>query len=88
MPSDTDLVSLLLRTIPPIELLRIVDMAEAERLSSLDEDTLRRNYPELIMKLSKRRDGMRVGDALMLRDHNKVEHPNSALGCTDSRVLP
>ena len=61
-----DLVARLIQTIPPLELLRVVEMPEAEHLSSLSEDTLRREHPEKIIKLSKRRDGMRVLHALML----------------------
>jgi len=49
-----------------LELERIVVMSEAERLSSCSEDTLRRYHPDKIIKLSPRRDGMRVKDALML----------------------
>jgi hypothetical protein len=51
----------------PIELNRIVPMPEASRLSSLHPDTLREQYPELIVQLSPKRQGMRVGHALMLR---------------------
>jgi len=50
----------------PIELLRIVEPPEAERLSSTSWDTLQRNHPDKIVHLSKRRVGMRVGHALML----------------------
>jgi hypothetical protein len=61
-----DIVAALLRSMPPIDLLRIVDMPEAEHLSSLSEDTLVREHPDKIVKLSKRRNGMRVLHALML----------------------
>ena len=50
----------------PIELLRIASPREAEQLSSADWDTLKRNYPDLVVKISRRREGMRVGHALML----------------------
>jgi hypothetical protein len=52
----------------PEELLlkRIVPLKQASELSSLSEDTLRRRYPEKIVKLSERRQGMRLGDALLL----------------------
>jgi hypothetical protein len=50
----------------PLELWRIAKMPEAERLSSASEDTLRREHPDKIVKVSKRRDGMRVGHALMI----------------------
>jgi hypothetical protein len=62
------IVNRLLAMLPPLELLRIVEMAEAQRLSSLSVDQLIRDYPELVVKLSKRRNGMRVAHALMLRD--------------------
>jgi hypothetical protein len=63
--TDPDPVARLLELLPPLELLRIVPLAEAERLSSLSEDTLRREHGDKIKKLSPRRDGMRVIDALM-----------------------
>jgi hypothetical protein len=50
----------------PIELLRVVRADEAERLSSLDWDTIKRNHPEWVVALSARREGMRAGHALML----------------------
>jgi hypothetical protein len=51
----------------PVELNRIVTLAEASRLSSLSVDTLRDQFPEKIIQLSAKRAGMRVGHALMLR---------------------
>lgn len=68
--STNDPLIRLIQMLPPLELLRIASMPEAERLSSLSEDTLRREHPEKIKKLSKRRDGMRVIDALMLNEAN------------------
>ena len=56
----------------PIELLRVVPMPEAERLSSLSEDTIIRRYPDKVVKLSKRRNGMRQIDALMLGSSEKI----------------
>ena len=50
----------------PVELLRVIERAEAERLSSLSWDTIKRRFPEKIVKLSERRRGIRVGDVLML----------------------
>jgi hypothetical protein len=55
----------------PIELLRIVEPPEAERLSSMSWDTLLRNHPDRVVHLSKRRVGMRVGHALMLGKSDK-----------------
>jgi hypothetical protein len=56
----------LLADLPLVEQLRIVSMAEAARLSGISEDGLRRHYPEKLIRLSPRRVGMRLGDALML----------------------
>jgi hypothetical protein len=50
----------------PLELNRIISLSEAARLSSLSEDTIRREHSDKILDLSPRRRGMRVGDALML----------------------
>jgi hypothetical protein len=53
--------------LPAFELLRIASMLEASKLSGVSERTLRRNFPELIIQISKRRQGMRVRDALLLK---------------------
>jgi hypothetical protein len=50
----------------PIELLRVAPPPECEKLSSADWDTLKRNHPDKVVKVSRRREGMRVGHALML----------------------
>ena len=50
----------------PVELLRIAEPDEAEHLSTLSWDTIKRDHPEKIIQLSTRRVGMRVGHALML----------------------
>jgi len=49
-----------------ILLKRIIPLKEAAEVSSLSEDTLRRKFPDKIIKLSTRRLGMRLGDALLL----------------------
>ena len=49
-----------------LELNRIVRMSEAERLSDLSEDSLRRNHSDKIIQLGPRAIGMRVGHALQL----------------------
>jgi hypothetical protein len=54
----------------PLELERIAGMPEASHLSGLSEDSLRRHYPDKLIDLSPRRQGMRVRDALML-NHKK-----------------
>lgn len=50
----------------PLELERIVTLREASRLSSESVDTLKRRHTSKLVKLSPRRLGMRVRDALML----------------------
>jgi hypothetical protein len=50
----------------PVELLRFISLEEAERLSTLSQDTLKREHSDKIVHLSTRRVGMRVGHALML----------------------
>ena len=67
------IVARLLTMMPPIELLRIVEMEEAERLSSLSADTLVREHADKILKLSSRRNGMRVAHALMIRELNEAD---------------
>ena len=49
-----------------IELQRIAPLTEAARLAGVSEDTLQRHYSHKILRLSPRRLGMRVGDALQL----------------------
>jgi hypothetical protein len=49
-----------------LELNRIVPLAEAARLSSLSEDTIKREFPNWLVRLSPRRLGVRVADALRL----------------------
>jgi hypothetical protein len=65
MPTD-QIVDLLLKMLPPLELLRIAEMPEASRLAGLSADTLAREYGDKIVRLSKRRKGMRVVHALMV----------------------
>jgi hypothetical protein len=62
------IVARLVTMMPPLELLRIAPMTEAERLSSLSVDQIKREHPDKIIKLSPRRNGMRVAHALMLND--------------------
>jgi hypothetical protein len=64
----SNILAQLLANMAPLELLRIAQLDEASRLSSLSEDTLEREHKDKIIHLSPRRKGMRVGDALMLRD--------------------
>jgi hypothetical protein len=54
----------------PVELLLIAPPPECEKLSSADWDTLKRNHADKVVKISRRREGMRVGHALMLGSDN------------------
>lgn len=54
----------------PVELLRIANPEKAEELSTLSWDTIKRNHPDKVVHLSKRRVGMRVGHALMLAEQS------------------
>jgi hypothetical protein len=57
----------LLKIAGPIELLRVATMPEAERLSSLSDDSLRRYHADKLVDLGPRRTGMRVIHALLIR---------------------
>jgi hypothetical protein len=63
MSADT---TSLLASIDPVKLLQIISMPEAERLSGLSHDTLKRRHSSKIIKLSPRRVGMRLIDVLSL----------------------
>jgi hypothetical protein len=63
MSADT---TSLLASIDPVKLLQIISMPEAERISGLSHDTIKRRHPDKIIKLSPRRNGMRLVDALFL----------------------
>jgi hypothetical protein len=45
----------------------IVPLQQAAALQSTSVDTLKRRHPDKIIRLSPRRNGMRLRDALMLR---------------------
>jgi hypothetical protein len=51
---------------PELELQRIITLSEAEKISSLSPDTWMRNHRDKLIKLSPRRIGVRLGDALMI----------------------
>jgi hypothetical protein len=53
---------------PERELDRIVELPEASRLSSLSVDTIKRRHADKLIKLSPRRVGIRLRDALMLSE--------------------
>jgi hypothetical protein len=73
-PAD-QVVDRLLKLLPPLELLRIAEMPEASRLAGLSGDTLEREHSDKIVRLSKRRKGMRVAHALMLREPDPTPAP-------------
>ena len=51
---------------PEIARLRVIPIAQAAEITNLSKDTLRRRYPDKIIKLSVRRLGMRLADALAI----------------------
>jgi hypothetical protein len=51
---------------PERELDRIITLQQAEKISSVSPDSWKRNHPDKIVRLSQRRVGIRLRDALML----------------------
>jgi hypothetical protein len=49
-----------------LELERVVGLGQVSALSGLSVDTIKRNHPDKIMQLSKRRKGMKLKHALNL----------------------
>jgi hypothetical protein len=49
-----------------VERKRIISMDQAERLSSLSEDGWREHHPDKVVRLSPKRVGVRLEDALFL----------------------
>jgi hypothetical protein len=64
LPNDLEL--------SPLDLERIVPLAEAARLRGVSEDTLRRHDSDKILQLSPRRQGMRVRHALALEKQSQT----------------
>ena len=52
---------------PAFELERIINLQDAEEVSNLSVDSLKRHHADKLVELSPRRLGMRLRDALMLR---------------------
>ena len=50
------------------ELDRILPLGQAAEISSLSADTLKRRHPDKLIRLSPRRLGMRLRDALMFTE--------------------
>ena len=68
--TDTNIspaVAELLKLAGPVELLRIAPLPEAARLSSLSDDSLVRHHRDKLVDLGPRRKGMRVIDALLIK---------------------
>jgi hypothetical protein len=58
-----------LRSIIPLRRLRATPGAvTAEDVTGLSDDSLKRHYPHLIKKMSTRRNGMLLADALAIAD--------------------
>ncbi len=53
---------------PSLELEKIISLREAEQISGESEDTIKRHRPEVIIRLSRRRLGIRVKHALRLAE--------------------
>jgi hypothetical protein len=55
---------------PPswLELESVQRMPVVEKITSLSGDNIRRNFPHLVVKLSARRDGMKLKNALAIAD--------------------
>jgi hypothetical protein len=53
---------------PALELDQIVSLQEAEKISSLSVDSWKRHHADKIVELSPRRLGVRLRDALLLRN--------------------
>jgi hypothetical protein len=54
-----------------LELMRIVDLNEASRLSGMSKDSIRRFYRDKLIWLGPRKLGMRVKDALLLGEDDQ-----------------
>ena len=67
-PPTVQVVDRLLSKLPALELLRSCELTEAERLSGLSRDSLVREHPDKIIRLSPRRLGMRIVHALMINE--------------------
>ncbi|MGC1359411.1 MAG: hypothetical protein WA851_27160 [Xanthobacteraceae bacterium] len=51
----------------PMDMLRVLRPAEAEQLLGVGWDTITRNYPDLVIRISVRARGIRLGHALTLQ---------------------
>jgi hypothetical protein len=53
-----------------LELERVISLPEAMSLTNLSDDTLKKEYRHLIVRLSPRRVGMKMSDALAITRGN------------------
>jgi hypothetical protein len=51
---------------PDIELQRVIPLRQAGEVAGISADTIKRRYPEIIVRLSPRRVGVRLRDALAI----------------------
>jgi transcriptional regulator GlxA family with amidase domain len=51
---------------PEIELRRVLPLEQVTEITNLSRDTLKRNFQDKIIRLSPRRLGMRLSDALAI----------------------
>ena len=58
---------------PDLELQRIITLQEAEKISSLSSDSWKRHHSDKIIEMSPRRLGVRLRDALMMRNTSTSE---------------
>jgi hypothetical protein len=49
-----------------MEMRRVLPLEQATEITNLSRDTLKRNFPDKIIRLSPRRLGMRLSDALAI----------------------
>jgi hypothetical protein len=56
-----------------LALARIVSLREAAQLAGCSEDTLKRRHASKIIRISPRRLGMRLRDALLLTEENEAQ---------------
>lgn len=49
-----------------LELRKVLPLEQATEITNLSRDTLKRNFPDKIIRLSPRRLGMRLSDALAI----------------------
>jgi hypothetical protein len=58
--------NLALADLTPLERLRTISVSEAAALNGVHPDTFRRHFSHLIRRITKRRQGVRLADALTL----------------------